>query len=208
MNIETLIQTKTPVIIEAGAGMGEDIIKYSNLFPNGRLFSFEPNPKQYQHVYQLVKDRSNVTLYANALGEKTGDILDFYVSRNNGNLWGSSSLLKPKEHLKAHPTITFNETVQVKIVNLDDFVKKHNLEVIDFLELDLQGYEPLIVKSSPKTMSITKILYTEINTAEVYEDNILYPEYKQILENLGFEEIEAGFDGLQGNAVYKNKLFN
>jgi FkbM family methyltransferase len=205
MNINELINTDTPVIIEAGAGNGEDIERYSNLYPNGRLYTFEPNPEQYKHVYQLVGNKPNVKLYANALGEKTNDVLTFHISKNNGTPWGSSSLLKPKEHLKAHPSITFEETVSVKIVNLDDLVAKEQLTVIDFLELDIQGYEPIIVRSSPKTMSITKILYTEINTAEVYENNILYPEYKEMLEKIGFEEIEISFDGMQGNAIFRNE---
>lgn len=207
MNIIELIKTNNPVIIEAGAGMGEDIDRYSDLFPNGRLFTFEPNPEQYYHVQKLISHKKNVTLYGNALGEKTGETVKFHVSKNNGSPWGSSSILKPKEHLKAHPTITFNDIVEVKTVNLDDLIIKHNLQTIDFLELDLQGYEPIIVRSSPKTMEITKILYTEINTAEVYENNILYPEYKNMLESIGFEEIEIGFDGMQGNAVYRNKRF-
>jgi 2-O-methyltransferase len=204
MNITEYIQTDTPIIIEAGAGMGEDIDQYSNLYPNGMLFTFEPNPEQYRHVQSLVGHKTNVTVFANALGEKTGDELEFYVSRNGTRPWGSSSLLKPKEHLKEHPSITFNEVVKVKIVNLDDLVEKYKLPVIDFLELDMQGYEPIVVRSSPKTMFITKILYTEVNTAEVYENNIQYTEYKKMLEGYGFEELTIHFDGLQGNAVFRN----
>lgn len=207
MNIQELITTKTPIIIEAGAGSGEDIEYYSSLFPEGKLYTFEPNPEQYKIVQSRVSGKSNVQVYPNALGEKTGEYIKFYVSKNNGMPWGSSSILKPKEHLKAHPSILFDETVNVEIINLDDLIKEHNIQVVDFLELDLQGFEPIVVRSSPKTMSITKILYTEINTSEVYENNILYPEYKIMLNDLGFEEIEVDFDGMQGNAVFKNKNF-
>lgn len=207
MNIAEYITHDSPVIIEAGTGNGEDILQYSGLYPKGRLFAFEPNLRQYKIVQGILSshNRENVELYANALGERTGEIMKLHVSDRFNEPWGSSSLLKPKDHLKNHPQITFNETIDVKIVNLDDFILKKNISTIDFLELDLQGFEPVVLKAAPNTLKVTKILYTEVNLVEQYEGNMLYPEYKEFLLSAGFEVLREDIpwaDG--GNVVFKN----
>ena len=206
-NLSEYIHKSNPNIIEAGAGNGEDIVDLARIFPNGKLYTFEPNIDQYHIVKNTLNQHhiSNVELYGNALGEETGLELDFHVSDRFGEPWGSSSLMKPKEHLNGAPDITFNKTIKVTTVNLDDFIKKKGIEVIDYLELDLQGYEPEIVKSSPLTISKTKYFLTEINTKETYENNMLYPEYKEMLLSMDFEIINESFEGMQGNVLLVNK---
>ena len=177
------------------------------MYPKGTFYAFEPNLRQYKIVQGLLNtyNRTNVELFANALGEKTGDILKLHVSDRFNEPWGSSSLLKPKEHLKHHPQITFNEVIDVKIVNLDDFIKKKNISMIDYLELDLQGMEPAVLKAAPNILKITKNLYTEINLIEQYENNILYPEYKKYLLGAGFKIIREEINENDGNVLLKNK---
>ena len=207
IEIAEFITHDAPVVIEAGTGNGEDIIHYSGMYPKGTFYAFEPNLRQYKIVQGLLNtyNRTNVELFANALGEKTGDILKLHVSDRFNEPWGSSSLLKPKEHLKHHPQITFNEVIDVKIVNLDDFIKKKNISMIDYLELDLQGMEPAVLKAAPNILKITKNLYTEINLIEQYENNILYPEYKKYLLGAGFKIIREEINENDGNVLLKNK---
>jgi len=208
MNISDYITTETPTIIEAGAAMGEDTVNFSNLFPKGKIYSFEPSPKAYSHTYQLVKDRPNVDLYNNALGERTGEVLKMNISDRFGEAWGSSSILSPKEHLTYHGDITFKETVDVKIVNLDDFIRKKNIKCVDFLWLDLQGYEPLVLKSSPELLKITKHVYTEVNLIELYDSVMLYPAYKEMMESKGYSVILEELPWKDaGNVLFKNNNF-
>lgn len=197
-----------PNIIEAGASLGEDIMSFSNLFPKGTIYSFEPEPQAFAHTYNLVKNIPNIHFYNLALGEKTGDVLEMHVSDRFGGMWGSSSLFPPKEHLNYHPDLTFKSTTKVKVVNLDDFISDKQIDFIDLLELDLQGYEPNVIKSSPKTLRKTKYLYTEVNLVELYEGIMLYPELRSLLENNGFEVIEEDLPWADaGNVLFKNKNF-
>lgn len=207
IEIAEFITHDSPVIIEAGTGMGEDIIHYSGMYPKGTFYAFEPNIRQYNIVQGLLNsyNRTNVELFANALGAKTGDILKLHVSDRFNEPWGSSSLLKPKEHLKHHPQISFKETIDVKIVNLDDFIKKKGVTMIDYLELDLQGMEPAVLMAAPNILKITKNLYTEVNLIEQYEGNILYPEYKKYLLDAGLEIVREELGENDGNVLLRNK---
>ena len=75
------------------------------------------------------------------------------VSDRFGVPWGSSSLLKPKEHLDIHTEITFNKSIEIETKNLDEFYIEKGLDVIDFLWFDMQGMEPLVLKNAPLTLS-------------------------------------------------------
>ena len=209
MNIAPYITRQTPTIIEAGTGNGEDLIEYSGLYPQGKIYAFEPNARQYHITNNNLQlfQRHNVELYGNALGAKSGEILDFYVSDRFGEPWGASSLLKPKDLLHSHPDLTFKEVITAKTLNLDDFVKKKNIAYIDCLELDLQGYEPVVLMAAPITLKSTRVLFSEVNLSEQYEGNILYPQFKEFLLDNSFEckSEELDQQSKSGNVIYLNK---
>lgn len=206
-SIRQYITTETPTIIEAGAALGEDIISFSNTFPDGKIYSFEPGPSAFAHTYNLVKDIPNIYFFNKALGKTTGDKLTLHVSDRSGDIWGSSSLLPPKLHLDIHPGVTFKTTVEVDVINLDDFCTQQNIDTVDLLELDLQGYESVVLKSSPKTLQKTKYLFTEVNLVELYEGCMLYPELKKFIEGNNFEVVLEDLPWQDaGNVLFKNKL--
>jgi len=70
---------------------------------------------------------------------------------------------------------------------------KNNVDRIDFLWLDMQGYEPLMLQSSKKILKTVKVIYTEVNHKELYKGAILYPEFKQWLEKQGFTLVKTCF---------------
>jgi FkbM family methyltransferase len=191
------------IVIEAGACEGLDTLFFSNIV--NKIYSFEPIPALYNKALINVEGRENVELHNLALSDKNGKE-KMYVSDRLGEYWGSSSLLKPKEHLKKHTEITFKEEIEINTINLDDWYLKNNLSRIDMLWLDLQGYEPIVLKSSPNILKNTKYLYTEVALVENYENNIKYEDFKIFLNDSGFEVIHDGIyweDG--GNVLFKNK---
>jgi FkbM family methyltransferase len=205
IDITKFITRNTPTIIEVGAGAGEDIQYYSDLYPEGTLHCFEPDRDLYNIVLNRIVNRQNIKLHKKAVSVKTGEIVNFHTCKNNGAPFGASSLLQPNKKLKdVHPGFSFTVD-SVETINLDDYIASRDIDTIDYLELDVQGFEPLIVESSPKTISKTKILYTEVNIQEIYSNSILYPEYKKMLIEYNFEIIHESCDEYQGNILLRNK---
>jgi hypothetical protein len=95
---------KAPIIVEAGVCDGIDTQFFSKSFPDGMIYGFEPIEELYNKARSLNRDSSNVVLTQAALGESTGS-KTIYVSDRFGDKWGSSSFLKPKEHLSFHTEI-------------------------------------------------------------------------------------------------------
>lgn len=175
-----------PVILDAGAHNGRTTLELVQIFPESTVYAFEPVPVLFKQLQSNAKSCSNIKCYQLALGEKEGTAV-FHVSQGRGD--GSSSLLKPKDHLNQFPDVKFNRNIFVNVNTLDNWAQREGVDRIDFLWLDMQGAEYAMMKASPQIMSTVKAIYTEFSLTELYENCPLYPEYKKWLESLGFEEV-------------------
>lgn len=197
---------KNSTILEAGVCEGLDTNFFAKTFPDGKIYGFEPIPELFNQALSLNENYNNVYLNQIALGEKT-ETKSIFVSDRFGKTWGSSSLLKPKEHLNIHKEITFNSEIKVKIFNLDEWCEVNDIDHINLLWLDLQGIEPIVIKSSPEIILKTSYIYTEVSTIETYENVVIYDELKKYMNSIGFEVVFEEIlwnDG--GNVLFKNKL--
>lgn len=172
-----------PVIVEAGAHIGIDTIEMSEIWKNGQIHAFEPVPELYSKLIENTRYLKNIKHYQYALAELSGSA---EINISHGNSDGSSSLMKPKEHLKVHPNVYFEKKITVQTVNLDDWAENLEIRKVDFLWLDLQGYELKVLKSAPKILYTVNAIYTEVSLKEMYENASLYDEVKSWLYSNGF----------------------
>ena len=186
------IGIKNPVILEAGACEGYDTEEWAILMPKAEIHSFEPVLQNYELTKERVKNYKNVKIYNLALSDKA-EKTEIYVSKNlrdESSGAAQSSILSPKEVLNTHQYIKFPEKQEVQSINLDEWAEKNNVNRIDFMWLDLQGAEYKVLKAAPKILSTVKVLHTEVSFKEMYDDSILYPEFKDWLSSQGFKVIK------------------
>ena len=189
------------VIIEAGAASGTDTLWFSQTFPKGRIFAFEPLTISFKKTIQRVANCDNVEVYNVALGP-TESTEQLYVSSNRV----SSSLLKPTGHIQFHPRISFENKSTVRTINLDNFLKDQQVRQVDLMWLDMQGYEHTVLSQSPETLSKTRYLYSEVSLKEMYANSVLYNEFKSWLKERGFEVLhEFLYWEDMGNVLFYNE---
>ena len=189
------------VIIEAGAASGTDTLWFSQTFPKGRIFAFEPLGVSYDKTVSRVSNCDNVEVYNVALGP-TESTEELYVSSNKV----SSSLLKPTGHIQFHPRISFENKSTVRTINLDNFLKDQQVEQVDLMWLDMQGYEHTALSHSPETLSKTRYLYSEVSLKEMYANSVLYNEFKSWLKERGFKVLhEFLYWEDMGNVLFYNE---
>jgi FkbM family methyltransferase len=185
---------KNPVIIEAGAHIGFDTEELARRFPEGTIYAFEPVPDIFKQLVERTHPYKNVHCIPFALSDKVGYFM-MYVS--SGLSDGSSSLFRPKSHLKDHPDVIFDKTIHVPCITLDYWMKTTNIEKVDLLWLDMQGYELNALKAGTVVLESALAIYTEVNLKEVYEGAPLYGElrdwleahnYKVVTEELSWED--------------------
>ena len=195
---------KNPIIIDCGAHIGSDSIELAKIFTQGKIHSFEPVPALYKFLKFNSRKQSNIFCYELALSNTNG-IAKMFVS--SGTSDASSSLLKPTGHLVDHPNVHFDNGIEVKTQTLDTWAEKNNIDKVDFLWLDMQGFELQMLKASNKILHTIKALHTEVSIKETYADAVLYKEFRVWLEGLGFELIaESILKGTDmGNALFVRK---
>ena len=196
---------ENPTIVEAGAHKGKDTIKLSKTWPKGFIHAFEPVPELYTQLLKATRKRQNVTCYPLALSDNSGKSRIFI---SGGISDGSSSLLKPQEHITIFPDVTFDEFIDVETITLDEWAQKNSIRKIDLLWLDLQGMELNVLKSGTEVLKNVKVLYTEVSLVETYKNAPLYPEFRQWLEEKGFKAQREEITGLMGNVLFVRQNFD
>jgi len=197
-----------PIIVEAGAYDGNDTVAMSKKWPHGKIYAFEPVPEIYKKLIARTSIIRNIRCFNDALSDKVG-LADFILSEridDPSRLGESSSLLRPKEHLKYAPHVKFNKAICVNATTLDKWAEDNNIYNIDLLWLDLQGFELNVLKAAPNIMKTVKIIYTELEFVEAYEGQYLFKDVDQWLKKNGFIRVARDFSlpvkFWFGNAVY------
>ncbi|NJL11408.1 MAG: FkbM family methyltransferase [Calothrix sp. SM1_7_51] len=155
----------------------------AKLWRRGTIYAFEPVPEIYEQLTKATKGFKNVFCNPLALSDQVGTS-EIFVS--SGSSDASSSLLAPKDHLIEHPSVNFSNNIQIQTTTLDQWALENKVNYVDFMWLDMQGYEPFALKASPRILSTVKAIYTEVSLKQLYDGTPLYLEFRQWLEEQGF----------------------
>lgn len=180
------------LIVEIGTHFGNDTIEIRKLFPKSEIICFEPDPRNVSVIKENWNSNNVGVLYELAASDFNGKTT-FHLSSGDCSFWtddelwskkewsASSSIKKPVKHTEVHPWIKFDEVIEVDCVKLDDF-QPLNEKIIDFIWMDVQGAEDLVINGSKKILTNTRFLFTEYNNEELYENQL---NLEGILELLG-----------------------
>lgn len=161
-----------PNIIEIGSFEGNGTIELSRSYPYGRVFSFEPHPQSYEKLQEKAKTRKNVIP------------INLAVSNMNGKtrLWGNgrsaSLFLNEKKS---------NQDYLVSCVRLEDWCNENNIDQIDFLRLDTNGLEFLILSDSTQILQKTISISVKTFTHPIHYPIVRFSKLKSLLTDAGFE---------------------
>jgi FkbM family methyltransferase len=161
--------------IEIGVHFGSDTKQFRRFHPDARIIGFEPDPRNVKMLQDTGIDKL-IELFPCALSDMNG-VFPFHLSGGRAhsydpqfanNDWSASSSLKvPTGHLKENPWCTFDRTVNVITMRLDDIHTIKNT-TIDFIWADVQGAEDLVFSGAQETLKRTRYVYTEYSPG-IYE---------------------------------------
>lgn len=150
-----------PVILEAGAHRGEDSARMAKQWPKGDVYSFEPIPKLYEGLCKLKKNYPNIHFFNVALDEEC-EYKTFYKTQHKFYILdGMSSFLKPPNKFNHKHFI--HEKIIVETVTIDRWCKENFLQKVDFLWLDIEGYELKVLKKAIHTLKSVKAIHIELS---------------------------------------------
>ena len=211
-------KNKQLLIFDIGSCEGEDSIRYSRLFPNSKICSFEALPKNQEKIKGNIKkyEVTNIKLFTIALSDKKG-FFDFYISSGqpphdkNNSFWDygnkSSSLLKPDDKYQKHEWLKFNKAIKVQTDTLKDVCNHNNIKEIDFIHLDVQGAELKVLEGAGDIINKIKTVWLEVEKISLYKNQPLNIDIEKFFIKRNFIKIKDTTNKISGDQLYINKNY-
>ncbi len=203
--IKDILKKENPIILEIGCNDGTDTLDFLETFKDCKIYCFEPDPRPIEKF--KVKD-NRCKLFKIAISNEDGETTfnlsggkDPYGKRDDWDQ--SSSIKKPKKHLKEYPWCNFDKKIKVKTKRLDTWAKENKINKVDFIWADVQGAERELIEGGLNVLNNTNYLYTEFYDKEMYEGQLNLQQILKLLPN--FEVVKKfGSNVLLKNKVYKD----
>jgi FkbM family methyltransferase len=193
-------------VVDIGANVGQFARAARRLFPESRIYSFEPLEDCYLRLKQAFRDDRNFCAYQLAIGSQGGSVL---LHKNEFS--PSSSILGMEElHRKNFPYTAHQSDVIVQVRRLDDVLAGEYLLPDVLLKIDVQGYEDRVLSGAEQVLRQSKVVVTEMSFEFLYRDQALFDDIYRRLTAAGliyrgnWDELRSGIDGrtLQVDAVF------
>lgn len=199
---ERLIKIKKGAL-HIGGNVGEERFWYKN---NGfnKVIWFEPILNSYNTLLKNIESFPNQTAFNVGIYSETKE-MPLHISSNGG---ASSSILSLGLHKIYHPHVSYVRDEIVKLIRMDEFIMKNNIDISEFnmLNVDVQGTELQVFESFGKLIDGFDYILTEVNVAEIYENCTKMVDIDNYLENYNFIRVETYMTPYQwGDAFYIKK---
>ncbi len=175
-------RTKVPLIIDCGAHIGITILYFKQKYPQARIIGFEANPDTFKLLKQNIAQNhvSGVELVQAAVS-KQESMISFYVGKGDGSAltqWGDAGVQNKWNTSDAYTTIT------VPTVRLSSYIE----HPVDFLKLNIEGMEGIVLKDIESKLHLVKELRIEYHGSSTNPANKL-EEVLTLLEGHGFRYV-------------------
>jgi len=174
MNIRT--------IIDVGANVGQSAVEFRKIFPDAKIYSFEPLHDCFVQMNANLRNVPNFKSFNLALGEEKKKL---NMHRSKYSL--SSSLRKMgKLHKEVFPKSAGETLETVDVDTLDNIAQELELEDNILLKIDVQGYEDKVFEGARNILGRIKVIIVETSFCELYEGQPLFSDIYELLHKQGF----------------------
>jgi FkbM family methyltransferase len=194
-------------LVDIGASAGEFSAAIQDHCGIRRALLIEPQPLRCRELAaRFANDRFLIRRCAvsDRSGSAEMDILNFDYS---------SSLLPVKPEVGGAGTfldLGVRERIPVQLRTLDDILIEAAWDdPIDLLKIDVQGAELLAFKGAHRTLTRTRLIWTEVSFRPQYEGSAVFSEIYNFLNQLGFRlcSLQEGFRGERRELLQADALF-
>jgi len=177
---------KKPItgIIHVGAHKAEELPIYQSLGVN-KVIWVEANPTLLGEIINKTILHKGQSIHLAVAYDKDFEIIKLNIA-NNGE---SSSIFDLDYHKIAHPHIHYTGHVDVPSRRVDSIVVDggYNKSLFNFMNIDVQGAELLVLKGSTQILDNVDYIYTEVNQKTLYRDCALIDQLDDFLKEFKFE---------------------
>jgi len=162
------------VAIDIGANIGIHSLFFADIATQGIVLAFEPSQETFSFLVENVRHISNIIPINLALSNEKG-IVDFYIASDNAYSSLKDTQRKP-----------INRTQKVICTSLDHFLEGLGIERLDFVKIDVEGFELNVLQGMQKTINT----YRPVIQCEIYQgvhSNDMPEQTVSLIINCGYQ---------------------
>jgi len=142
-------------IFDVGANRGEYTSAILKLYPNSRIFSFEPSAETFRLLDEKFAAMKQVLRLNYGLGSKAQSRF-LYKESQYARIASFTQL----------DVINPDHTEKVIVKTLDEVVNDYAISEIDLVKIDVEGHELDVIKGAQNTLLLRKIKYLQFELGE------------------------------------------
>tara|TARA_B110000263_G_C15302252_1_gene508596 strand:+ start:918 stop:1853 length:936 start_codon:yes stop_codon:yes gene_type:complete len=170
---------KDMVCLDVGGNIGYYTLLESNIVGSGgKVIAIEPSPPNFQHLKKNleIQDTKNVDAYNFAAGDVDGSVNFLVYQESNG------SFTIPDGETTNLP----GELIKVEAKRLDTFLNELKITNVDFVRMDVEGYEFHIIEGMKNTIEKCKPMFQiEVHVSLLGKEKTR--NFLKTFQNYGYE---------------------
>jgi len=184
------------VIFDIGANVGDwskfVIDEYQEM--NYKLYMFEPSTFAYDKMIQNIQSTNNIKQFKIGFGDKSETIKIYFDEEAQGS---AGAFIKDAKYSE-----------EIQIDTIDNFCQANKIEKVDFLKMDVQGYEYNILLGSKEMIENGNIESIQFETDEPnIENRIFFKDFWNLLHK-NYKIYHSLYNGLVEIKEYHYSLEN
>jgi FkbM family methyltransferase len=164
--------------VDVGANVGYYTLLAASLVGRrGRVLAFEPSPYAFDRLVDAItrNNLSQVCAIQSGLGDGSGE----------------RRLFLPSERGNHSPSMVPNgggRPINVSVQQLDDWLTEHEVDCVDLMKIDVEGFEPNVIRGAAKYIQQGKVraILCEFNTYWLETNGCSSPQLYDLLTSFGF----------------------
>ena len=200
-----------PIIFDVGANKGQSIRSFKKIFSNPKIHAFEPSKEDFEILKQKYQGDQSVVLNNIALGDKKEkkSFNIMYKSDTSSflNLNKNSEWLKYRSKSLKISKEDFNvRTSMVEVDTIDNYLKIKEIDKVNCLKIDTQGYEDKVLMGSINSLknNIIDIVVAEIIFDNVYDKHLNFLDLEKYLVTNNYRMVGIN---LTNNNIFRGLVF-
>lgn len=155
-SLPRVLPSSTPIIFDVGANRGDWSLRVKRVFPASQIHCFELSPETYKSLFINLQNEYGVSLNQIGLSDQPGSV----VFRDYGRDNGGNTLIHDPCYVHSGTVV---ETPAM-LTTGEIYIKEKSIDHIDFLKIDVEGWEYFVLKGfgtmlSPRSISVIQFEY-------------------------------------------------
>jgi FkbM family methyltransferase len=171
------------IVMDVGANIGDMTLNFAKqVGETGNVYSFEPFLPSFNKLKKNIEMNQfrGIHPFNIGLGDTSGTFFLEERDNHNSGMNRIATNIKKKGHA-------------IKVTTLDQFIKDKNIAQIDFIKIDVEGFEKKILNGSKELLTTFKpVLFIELDDNYLRDQGDSAKELIELLEGYNYSISIAG----------------